>query len=86
MMYPISDGSSSAIQPSSAESLLLNSIGGSKWQTSGQWLEWNVNVKQSGFYRLSLVAKQDQQAGQPSSRRLYIDGEVPFAEVDCIRF
>ena len=86
MMYPISDGSSSAVQPSSAESMLLNSIGGSKWQTSGQWLEWNVTVKQSGFYRLSLVAKQDQQAGQPSSRRLYIDGEVPFAEVDCIRF
>lgn len=86
MIYPISDASTCAVQPSSAEHQLLNTIGGSKWQTVGQWLEWDFTVRQSGLYRLAIVAKQDIQSGQPSCRRLYIDGKVPFAEMDAIRF
>lgn len=86
MLYPVSDTSSSATEPSSYKSVLLNTIGGNKWQTCGQWLEWKVSVPKSGLYKLGIKARQNVVAGQPSYRKIYIDGKLPFAEMNQVKF
>lgn len=76
-MYPVSDTSSPATDPSSSTISLLNTIGGSKWQTTGQWLEWDFDIAQAGLYRLDFRVRQNVAPGQPVYRRILIDGEVP---------
>ena len=84
-IVPASDRSSSSVTPNSASSLLLNTVG-SNFSKIGQWVSWKVDVKQSGYYKISLYAKQSVNTGSVSSRKLMIDGEVPFKEAEIIRF
>ncbi|MBR3306597.1 MAG: extracellular solute-binding protein [Lachnospiraceae bacterium] len=86
MLYPRQDQSSPAVYPSSARELLNNSIGGESWQNAGQWIEWEVEVPQDGFYNISLYDKQNFVRGIYVSRRISIDGEVPFSELESYGF
>lgn len=61
-----------------------NTIGGSTWKVSGDWISWKVNVKESGLYQISFKALQNFQRGLQSTRILYINGEIPFAECETI--
>lgn len=81
MLYPQQDQSSPAISPSSPKELLNNSIGGNSWRLVGQWIEWEFEVPETGYYSISLYDKQNFQRGIHVSRRITIDGEVPFAEM-----
>ena len=81
MLYPMQDQSSPAVSPSSPKELLNNSIGGNSWRLNGQWIEWEFEVPESGFYNISLYDKQNFSRGVDVSRRITIDGEIPFAEM-----
>lgn len=72
--------------PASPVSIVLNTIGGSKWSTPGDWINWTVDVKESGLYHISLRAKQNVSRGLFSSRKLTIDGAVPFKEAMNCKF
>lgn len=84
--YPLSDRSSAATMPQDPFVTKLNYIGGEKWQNSGSWVEWTVTPEQSGLYAMTLRYKQDIYSGVKISRRLTIDGEVPFAEAEAFTF
>lgn len=86
MLYPTSDTSSPATEPSSYKANLLNIIGGNKWQTCGQWLEWEVDIPQSGLYKLGVKSRQNLVPGQPTYRKIYIDGQVAFDEMNRVKF
>lgn len=86
MLYPQQDQSSPTIYPSSAKELLNNSIGGNSWRLSGQWMEWDFEVPESGYYNLSLYAKQNFSRGIYVSRKITIDGKVPFEELNDYGF
>lgn len=64
----------------------MNSVDGSKWKRSGEWVEWQIKVEQSGFYNIVFKARQNTKNGSISYRRLLINGEVPFKEADNIGF
>lgn len=66
--------------------LILNTIGGSKWTDPGSWITWKVNVEEDGLYQISLRSKQNVSRGLFSTRKLYIDEEVPFAEAQNCKF
>lgn len=66
--------------------IVLNTIGGAKWSTPGDWISWTVNIKESGLYKISLRAKQNVSRGLFSSRKLSIDGSVPFKEAMNCKF
>lgn len=66
--------------------IVLNTIGGTKWSSPGDWIQWNVNVKESGLYQISLRAKQNISRGLFSTRKLSIDGVVPFDEAMNCKF
>lgn len=85
-LYQLNDRSSTITQPQDPAKQKLNSIGGDKWQYVGQWMEWTVVVEESGFYDIIPRSKQDLYSGMYVSRKLYINGEVPFKEAACLRF
>lgn len=71
--------------PYSAESLLLNTMGGESWNKSGQSITWEVEAEEAGWYHLSLKTMQDQKQDIPVFRTVLIDGEVPFQEMQHYR-
>ncbi len=86
MLYPVQDQSSPAVYPYSAKELRNNVIGGNSWRLVGQWLEWDFHVEESGFYKIALHAKQNYVKGIYVSRKITIDGLVPFSELNDYPF
>lgn len=86
MLYPTYDRSSPATSPSHYSKMRYNTIGQSNWAQQGQWISWTVEAPADGWYSISLKARQNYQQGVNAYRTLYIDGQIPFAEVKNIRF
>lgn len=86
MLYPQQDQASPEVTPASAKELLNNTIGGNSWRLNGQWIEWEFNVPETGYYEITMHDKQNFSRGVEVSRRISIDGEVPFAELDNYEF
>lgn len=82
MLYPQQDQSSAAVRPYSAKLLLNNTIGGNSWRLVGDWLEWEFDVEKAGYYSIELLCKQNFTKGVYVSRKIMIDGEVPFEELN----
>lgn len=82
----IADYSSCVTSPYDIHKDLLNTVGGENWFGRGQWLEWNFTIETAGFYRVFFRYKQNYKAGTYVARRLYLDGETPFAEASCVQF
>jgi len=85
-LYPLNDKTSPNTNPKSDRYIRYNSIGGSKWQQCGQWLEWSFTVPETGLYTIALRYKQNLKANSTVYRRLTLDGTVPFAEAEAIEF
>lgn len=85
-LYPVSDRSSPATQPQDASKIRLNTIGGDKWKTPGQWIEWEIAAPTSGYYNIGLRSRQNTVRGIYTNRKLTIDGASPFAEAENLTF
>ena len=85
-LYAVTDRSSSITIPQDSAYSVLNAMGGTTWQTMGQWVEWTVEIPVSGIYKIDSRFIQNKIEGLYVSRRLYIDGTVPFAEANGVEF
>lgn len=85
-LFPIEDRSSPAVEPYSAAKIKINTIGGYNWRLPGQWMTWDVKVPQTGLYTIGMNEKQNVLRGLYSTRKLFIDGQVPFKEMEKIPF
>ena len=85
-LYAKYDRSSPTTQPCSVTHTVLNYVGGETWRKSGQWIEWEVEIPEDAFYSILIKGRQNYSRGSVSNRRLYIDGEVPFAQLEEIPF
>lgn len=85
-LFPVSDRTSAATSPSEAGKIRLNTVGGSRWSSVGQYFVWEVNIKESGLYRISLRFRQNTSPGQSSARVLYINNNIPFKEAAELSF
>lgn len=81
-----SNRSSANVTPYSVSEIKYNTIGGETWNTSGQWIEYEIEVPEDGLYCLTLKYRQNIARGNYATRILKIDGEVPFAECENIQF
>ena len=86
MLYPTYDRSTPATYPSHFSKIRYNTIGQANWSQQGQWISWKVSVKEDGWYRISLKARQNIRQGVSSCRSLRIDGEIPFKEATRFTF
>lgn len=84
--FPQNDRTSALTQPYDPSYIVLNVIGGDAWKQAGEWIQWNVEVPQSGLYRIAVRYKQKESAGFSAIRSIAVNGEVPFAEAEDIRF
>jgi len=81
---PAGDRRSALTSPKGVSGITLNIIGGSKWQKPGQWISWDFTVPADGLYHIIVRYRQDTLSGAFVSRRLTIDGEVPFREAESL--
>ncbi|HPJ03695.1 MAG TPA: extracellular solute-binding protein, partial [Candidatus Limiplasma sp.] len=86
MLYPKQEQGSPTVYPASSKNLLNNTIGGTAWRYAGQWIEWEFTVEEDGYYCISMLDRQNFVRGVDVSRRILIDGEVPFAEFSAYQF
>ncbi len=98
-IYPVEDRSSAVNSPTDESRVVLNTLGGEKWQVSQQWVSYSFEVATSGMYQIVPRFRQHVNDGMYSSRALYIysdsslapgaDGYyngVPFDEARELRF
>jgi len=97
-IYPSEDRTSAVNSPSAIDRSVLNTIGGEKWQTAGQWVEYTFSVGASGMYDIFARYHQNVLDGMFVSRALYIYSEglepgqdgyyngLPFSEANNLRF
>ena len=98
-IYPASDNTSAINSPAANDRTVLNTVGGEKWQNSGQWIEYSFSVEKSGMYQIATRFKQSVLEGMYTSRVLclysddtlaegddgYYDG-IPFEEASRLQF
>lgn len=98
-VYPIEDGADALTFPNDASRTVLNTIGGEKWQTAGQWVTYKFTVNESGMYDIVTRFRQNILDGMFVNRALYLysddsvkegdagyyDG-VPFAEAKALTY
>ena len=84
VVYPVEDRASALTSPVDPSVQLLNTIGGEKWATPGQWVEYSFSVSSSGWYDIYTRFKQSYLDGMYTSRALTIttnyDSEEAYAE------
>ena len=85
-LYAKYDRSSPTTSPSSVTNTVLNYVGGEAWRTSGQWIEWEFEVPEDGYYNIMIKGRQNYSRGSVSNRSVYIDGEIPFEELKEVSF
>ena len=72
VVYPVEDRASALTSPVDPSVQLLNTIGGEKWATPGQWVEYKFSVDSSGWYDIYTRFKQSYLDGMYTSRALTI--------------
>ena len=80
------DRSSATTEPYSVKNTILNYTGGDSWKSPGQWIEWEADIPEDGWYTISIKGRQLYQRGYVACRSLYIDGEIPIEEVKAVGF
>lgn len=83
---PLFDQGDPTMEPYHPALIRLNMIGGDSWSKVGQWVRWDFEVPEDGLYKIAIKGKQNQIRSWFSNRRIYIDGEVPFEEMNAVRF
>lgn len=90
-LYPITDRSSSNTTPFSLKETRMNAIGGDQWKILGDWISWDFTVPESGYYNISMRARQNLVRGMYSSRIAYVtekgaSNQVLFDELNDVQF
>ena len=76
-----------AVSPASPQLLLRNTLGGgTSWQAPNEYVTWNFTVPKDGCYKIGVKYSQNQQRGLYSARRIYLNGEVVYDELNEVLF
>jgi ABC-type glycerol-3-phosphate transport system substrate-binding protein len=97
-IYPIEDSANAMTSPHDPSRVLLNTVGGEKWQTAGQSVSYKFSVDKSGMYDIVSRFNQSVLDGMFVNRSLYIYSEgleegadgyyngIPFAEAKTLTY
>ena len=80
------DRSSATTEPYSVKNTILNYTGGDSWKSPGQWIEWDMEIPENGWYTISIKGRQLYQRGFIACRSVYIDGEIPIDGLKTVGF
>ncbi len=85
-LSPVASYTSFKVEPYEKFITRYNTIGGSSWQIAGEWVSWQTEVPADGLYQITIKALQNFSRGKQTSRRLYVNGSIPFRECNNIVF
>lgn len=85
-IYPLNDRDSESTQPQDVFKTKLNYTGGNNWKSAGEWISWTVKPERTGLYKIAPRFRQNFYSGTYVSRKLTINGELPFEEAAVLRF
>ncbi len=97
-IYAIEDSADALTYPHDPSRTVLNTIGGEKWQTAGQWVTYKFTVDKSGMYDIVTRFRQNILDGMYVNRSLYLYSEgvaegtdgyyngAPFAEAKNLTY
>ena len=71
-IYPVEDRSCAINSPTDPTCSVLNTVGGEKWATAGQWVEYNFKVGSSGMYDIVSRFRQNILDGMYTCRSMYL--------------
>lgn len=71
-----------AVTPYDTYRLRLNTLGGESWDKSGSAVYYTVDVPADGLYTITFHALQDTRNNYTVFRRITVNGEVPFEELN----
>ncbi|MDW8319386.1 MAG: hypothetical protein RMN53_16270, partial [Anaerolineae bacterium] len=74
------------VTPYDTYRLLLNTMGGESWQRSGTAVYYQIEVPADGMYAVTFHALQNTRNNFTVFRRITVDGQVPFAELNAFPF
>lgn len=83
VLFPGTDRTSCINSPSDPADLLYNI---SSSGVVGQYMRYDVYVEEEGLYNIMVRFRQNTMAGMFTSRRIRINGEIPFREASYMRF
>lgn len=86
-LAPVEDNSSALLVPYRRFKVSYNTIGGYNWRVVGDAISWTVPEEtKEGLYQLTFKVLQNFSRGMFTSRKLLINGQVPFSEVNVVEF
>jgi len=86
MLAPRANMAGPGVYPFDPRRIIVNYSGGEPWSGSGMWIEWDIVVPQNGWYKIAINLQQNFHRGAMSHRRITINGEIPFAEMEAVPF
>jgi len=81
--YPTNDRTSALTEPQDPAVMKYNLVNDG---TINQWIKYKVTVPEAGLYNIVVRFRQNTYIGMFSTRRLYVNGEIPFEEANRLRF
>lgn len=85
-LIPQNNRTSTQTMPYHPSNILMNTIGGSTWDELGENITWEVDVPETGLYRIAARYMQAENRDFYSAREVKINGELPFAEAASVQF
>lgn len=86
MLYPVYDRSDPATKPYNVSKIKRNTIGQRNWSKPGMSVSYEIEVEQAGLYLISVKYRQNYQIGMSTFRNIYVNGEIPFKEMENVDF
>jgi len=66
--------------------LRLNTISGNSWLNGGETITYNIMVAEEGLYNLAFKYQQNNIKDMNVYRKIYLNGEVPYKELESYAF
>lgn len=68
--------------PESLKKIKFNSLGGLNWVDGGQAVTWEFEAPEDGEYKIAFRGLQNYRKNLSVFRTVYIDGKIPFKEME----
>ena len=75
-----------SLEPYSFKQKVLNMVDELSYRKPGDAITYQFNIEEAGLYEISLKYMQSANDELSSARSIFIDGDVPFAELRSYRF
>src|SRR5690606_19479352 len=71
------------VTPNANGKQIFNTVGGTRWEQGGKAITWSFDVPKDGWYKIAIRAFQGYQTNKRVFRTIYIDGQIPFKELEA---